>query len=194
MSTADFAADATLGAALLVRARNAIARTWGEVQLPEPPHPALQARGATFVTLHRGGALRGCIGTLRAERPLDEDVRLHARAAAFDDPRFAPLARFEYEGLEIEVSLLGEPAPLAAASEAQALALLRRGRDGVILEWRGRRATFLPQVWEQLPQAPRFLAELRRKAGLAADFWAPDLRLARYEVRKFAEASAMRAA
>jgi len=194
VSAAELGADATLGPALLARARNAIARTWGEAPLPEPPHPALHAPGATFVTLRRSGALRGCIGTLRAERPLDEDVRLHARAAAFDDPRFAPLARAEYDGLEIEVSLLGEAEPLAAGSEAQALALLRRGRDGVILEWRGRRATFLPQVWEQLPQAARFLAELRRKAGLAADFWAPDLRLARYEVRQFAQASSIRAA
>jgi len=121
-------------------------------------------------------------------------VRAHALAAAFDDPRFAPLARAEYAALEIEVSLLGAAEPLTAASEAHALALLRRGRDGLILEWRGRRATFLPQVWQQLPQPAQFLAGLKRKAGLAADFWAADLRLARYEVRKFAEGATAGAA
>lgn len=186
--------DAAFGRALLARARNAIAGALGEATRPEPPHPGLRRHGATFVTLRRDGTLRGCIGTLRAERPLEDDVRAHALAAAFDDPRFAPLARAEYAALEIEVSLLGAAEPLTAASEAHALALLRRGRDGLILEWRGRRATFLPQVWQQLPQPAQFLAGLKRKAGLAADFWAADLRLARYEVRKFAEGATAGAA
>jgi hypothetical protein len=185
--------DAALGPALLARARNAIASALGLATSPEPSHPALGQPGATFVTLRRGGALRGCIGTLRAERELHADVRRHAMAAAFEDPRFPPLVREEFEQLRIEVSVLGEAEPLQVASEAEARRALRRGVDGLILEWRGRRATFLPQVWEQLPQAAAFLNALKLKAGLPPDFWAEDLRLARYEVRKFAEAHPARA-
>jgi AmmeMemoRadiSam system protein B/AmmeMemoRadiSam system protein A len=179
--------DRLLGRALLARARNAIASALGHATVPEPAHARLDAPGATFVTLRRGGELRGCIGTLSAERRLHEDVRRHAVAAAFEDPRFAPLAHAEVAQVEIEVSLLGEPEPLAARSEAHALQQLRQGRDGLILEWRGRRATFLPQVWQQLPGPAEFLRHLKRKAGLPADFWAEDLKLARYEVRKFSE-------
>jgi AmmeMemoRadiSam system protein A len=179
--------DRHLGTALLSRARNAIAAVLGLDAAPEPVHPALDRPGATFVTLRLAGALRGCIGALQARQALHEDVRAHAVAAAFDDPRFPPLAREEFARLQIEVSVLGEAEPLAAASETEARAALRRGVDGVILEWRGRRATFLPQVWEQLPQAAAFLNALKLKAGLAPDFWAEDLRLARYQVRKFAE-------
>jgi len=186
-STTGPVADAALGRALLARARNAIADALGLTPGVEPPHPELRAPGATFVTLRHRGALRGCIGALAAERTLDEDVRRHARAAAFDDPRFAPITQAEFAALEIEVSLLDAAEALAVTSEAEAQSLLRRGRDGVILEWRDRRATFLPQVWEQLPQPAQFLAALKRKAGLAADFWAADLRLSRYGVRKFSE-------
>ncbi|MBI5719619.1 MAG: AmmeMemoRadiSam system protein B [Burkholderiales bacterium] len=185
----DDEAGADLGQALLVRARNAIAAPLGLATQPEPAHPALAEDGTTFVTLHHAGALRGCIGDLRARRSLDEDVRAHAAAAAFADPRFAPLAREEFEELRIEVSVLGAAEPLAVASEAEARHALRRGVDGVILEWRGRRATFLPQVWQQLPHAAGLLNALKLKAGLPPDFWAEDLRLARYEVRKFAEAA-----
>ena len=180
--------DHHLGPALLSRARNAIAAALGLAVAIEPEHPALDRPGATFVTLRQAGALRGCIGALQARQPLHEDVRAHAVAAAFDDPRFPPLAREEFAALQIEVSVLGEAEPLAAASEAEARAALRRGVDGVTLEWRGRRATFLPQVWEQLPQAAAFLNALKLKAGLPPDFWAEDLRLERYQVRKFAEA------
>ncbi len=185
--------DAALGRALLARARNAIASALGLATGPEPQHPALGEPGATFVTLRRGGALRGCIGTLRAERELHADVRRHAMAAAFEDPRFPPLAREEFEQVHIEVSVLGEAERLQATSEAEARRALRRGVDGLILEWRGRRATFLPQVWEQLPQAAAFLNALKLKAGLPPDFWADDVRLARYEVRKFAEVRPARA-
>jgi hypothetical protein len=176
-----------LGPALLARARNAIAAGLGLAAGPEPHHPALDERAATFVTLRRGGELRGCIGTLEARRALDDDVRVHARAAAFEDPRFAPLAIEEVDALEIEVSVLDPARPLAVASERHAHRELRPGVDGVILEWRGRRATFLPQVWEQLPEPGEFLRALKRKAGLPADFWADDLRLARYRVRKYVE-------
>jgi len=180
--------DAALGGALLSRARNAIADAFALPAGHEPSHPALAAPGATFVTLRRQGALRGCIGTLTALRPLGDDVRLHALCAAFHDTRFAPLGRDEFDDLEIEVSLLEPALPLAARSEAEAHALLRPGIDGVILEWRGARATFLPQVWEQLPEPREFLAALKRKAGLASGFWAEDVQLSRYRVRKFVEA------
>jgi MEMO1 family protein len=177
--------DSALGDALLVRAHNTIAAALNLPTGAEPPHPRLAAHGATFVTLQHRGALRGCIGTLQAVRPLDEDVRVHALAAAFRDPRFAPLTLAEYFEVDVEVSLLDPAEPLPVRSEAEALRLLRPQIDGVVLEWRGRRATFLPQVWAQLPAADDFIAALKRKAGLAVDFWAEDLRLSRYRVRKF---------
>jgi hypothetical protein len=180
--------DAALGAALISRARNAIADALGLPLGDEPGHPALAAPGATFVTLHRCGELRGCVGTLAAELPLADDVRLHALAAAFRDSRFAPLRVEEFDELEVEVSLIEPARPMPTASEAEAHAALRPGVDGVVLEWRGRHATFLPQVWEHLPRPREFLAALKRKAGLPADFWAADLRLSRYRVRKFAQA------
>lgn len=182
------AQDPALGAALLPRARNAIAAALG---LPatrgQPAHPALAAPGASFVTLHLSGALRGCIGTLEAVRPLADDVARHARAAALHDPRFAPLRAAEFDAVHIEVSVLEAAQPLAVASEAQALAALRPGIDGVLLQWRSARATFLPQVWEQLPEPGRFLAALWRKAGLAPGHWDRETRLARYRVRSFSE-------
>ncbi len=187
------AEDPALGAALLPRARNAIAEALGlRATRPEPAHPALAAPGASFVTLHLFGALRGCIGTLEAVRPLADDVARHARAAALHDPRFAPLRAAELDAVHIEVSVLGPPQPLAAASEAQALAALRPGVDGVLLQWRSARATFLPQVWEQLPEPHRFLAALWRKAGLAPGHWDRETRLARYQVRSFSEPAAGR--
>ncbi|HET7525440.1 MAG TPA: AmmeMemoRadiSam system protein B [Burkholderiaceae bacterium] len=179
--------DAALGSALLSRARNAIADAFALGQRHEPLHPALTAPGATFVTLRIGGELRGCVGTLTALRPLADDVRTQALCAAFRDSRFEPLSREEFDALEIEVSLLEPALPIAARSEADACAQLRPGVDGVILEWRGARATFLPQVWEQLPEPREFLSALKRKAGLASVFWADDLRLLRYRVRKFVE-------
>jgi MEMO1 family protein len=179
--------EAVLGAALLSRARNAIRTRLGLPGETEPPHPALQQLGATFVTLHDArGALRGCIGALQAVRQLDEDVRHNAMAAAFADPRFMPLRHEEWVGLQVEVSLLEPAVALApAATESDGLAQIEPGRDGLILEWRGYRATFLPQVWAQLPEPRDFMAALKRKAGLAADFWAADLRLSRYRVRSF---------
>lgn len=178
--------DRALGAALLSRAYNAMAQVLGQALVKEPPHAALEAPGATFVTLKQDGQLRGCIGSLQASRPLHTDVCQNALAAAFRDPRFAPLTAAEWRGLSIEVSLL-EPAQAlpAFATEAEALAQFEPQVDGVIFEWQGHRATFLPQVWEQLPQPRAFMAALKRKAGLAPDFWAPDVKLWRYRVRKF---------
>jgi MEMO1 family protein len=179
--------DPVLAHALLSRARNAIARALALPTTAEPGHPALDAPGATFVTLRLDGELRGCVGSLSAERAVADDVRVHALAAAFRDSRFEPLGVEEFAELDIEVSLLGPTQPVAASTEAEAHDALRPGIDGVLLEWRGRSATFLPQVWDQLPLPAEFLAALKRKAGLAADFWHQDLRLSRYRVRKFAQ-------
>ncbi|HJW12352.1 MAG TPA: AmmeMemoRadiSam system protein A, partial [Albitalea sp.] len=185
----DSAAQAELGSALLSRARNAIADALGLPTGPDPAHAGLAQRGATFVTLRRCGELRGCVGQLEAKRPLEHDVRINALAAAFHDHRFEPLAADEYADLQIEVSLLDPAVALHVRSEAEALQALRPGTDGVILEWGGERSTFLPQVWEQLPTPREFLAGLKRKAGLPPHFWSSDLRLSRYRVRKFAEAT-----
>jgi hypothetical protein len=176
-----------LGSALLIRARNAIAAEFGLPPAAEPAEPELQQPGATFVTLTQQGQLRGCIGSLAAWRPLDQDVRSNARSAAFRDPRFAPLAESELAQTRVEVSLLTPAVPMSFAGEDDAVRQLRPGVDGVILEWGMHRGTFLPQVWESLPEPRMFMAHLKQKAGLAPDFWAPDIRLSRYEVQKWKE-------
>ena len=153
----------------------------------------LDAPGASFVTLTSGrapgGALRGCIGSLEARRPLREDVEANAVSAALHDPRFAPLSARELDDTVVEVSVLSAPAALPAADEAELLARLRPGVDGVVLSACGRRATFLPQVWEQLPDPADFLARLRRKAGLPADYWGRDVVVETYTVTAWQEAA-----
>ena len=153
----------------------------------DPDASGLDEPAATFVTLTRGGQLRGCIGSLEPRRPLLEDVRANARAAAFEDPRFPPLTARELTDTRIEVSVLGPARPLEVRSEQGAIEALVPGRDGVILEYGPHRATFLPQVWQQLPDAREFLAHLRLKAGLPALFWDPGIRLSRYSVEKYSE-------
>jgi AmmeMemoRadiSam system protein A len=153
----------------------------------EPEHPALHLPGATFVTLTRQGELRGCIGSLEAYRLLDQDVRENARAAAFRDRRFAPLSAGELAAIRVEVSLLTPAEPISFATEEDAVRQLRPGIDGVILESDRHRGTFLPQVWEQLPDPWEFMSELKRKAGLAEDSWSKDMRLYRYQVQKWSE-------
>jgi len=181
--------NADLGPALLVRARNAIAARLDQPLLAEPDHPALARPGATFVTLTRNGELRGCIGSLEAHRPLDADVRANAVAAAFSDPRFPPLTLAELPRTRVEVSLLTTPVPMTFSSEADALRQLRPNVDGIVLIAGQRRGTFLPQVWEQLPEPRVFMARLKEKAGLAVDWWSPEVQLQRYEVRKWKEAT-----
>lgn len=153
----------------------------------------LDAPGASFVTLTSGrapgGALRGCIGSLEARRPLREDVEANAVAAALHDPRFAPLSARELDDTVVEVSVVSAPAALPVADEAELLARLRPGVDGVVLSACGRRATFLPQVWEQLPDPADFLARLRRKAGLPADYWGRDVVVETYTVTAWQEAA-----
>ena len=149
--------------------------------------PELDRPGACFVTLSQEGKLRGCIGSLEAWRALREDVRANARAAAFSDPRFPPLAQDELARIRVEVSLLTPPQPLSFAGEEEALRQLRPGVDGVVLEQGSHRSTFLPQVWESLPDPRQFLAQLKIKAGLPPDFRSKDLRLSRYQVQKWKE-------
>ncbi|MBA3034348.1 MAG: AmmeMemoRadiSam system protein A [Gammaproteobacteria bacterium] len=180
-------ASATLGTALLVRARNAIGSEFGEAAQAEPEHPALAQPGATFVTLMLDGCLRGCIGSLEAWRPLDADVRENARAAAFRDPRFNPLPHDDFARARVEVSLLTPPVELHFSDEADALRQLRPNIDGVIFECHGKRGTFLPQVWEGLPEPSQFFNHLKQKAGFATDFWSPEVKLYRYEVQKWKE-------
>jgi AmmeMemoRadiSam system protein A len=180
-------ADRELGRALLCIARSAIAVELGFPPAADPGHAALAQPGATFVTLKHAGELRGCIGTLKPVRPLHADVRANALAAAFRDPRFPPLAVDEYEVTSVEVSLLSADEPVVVADEAELVARLRPGVDGVVLEYGYHRATFLPQVWESLPEPRAFLAALKRKAGLPGDFWSPRVNVSRYGVTKWEE-------
>jgi AmmeMemoRadiSam system protein B/AmmeMemoRadiSam system protein A len=144
-------------------------------------------QGATFVTLTQNGQLRGCIGSLEAHRPLGEDLLENARAAAFRDPRFAPLTAEELPRTRVEVSILSKSTPIPFKDEADLLRQLRPNVDGIIIEYGRHRATFLPQVWEQLPEPHVFMAHLKQKAGLAADFWSADMRVSRYTVDKYKE-------
>jgi hypothetical protein len=179
--------DPDKGITLLKLARTEIASKLGH-ELPRPAHAGwLDEPGASFVTLTRQGELRGCIGTLEAHRPLGLDVRENAVAAAFRDPRFMPLSRAEFDDIRVEVSLLSPSEPLIVASEQDALTALRPNVDGVVFEYGHHRSTFLPQVWEQLPDPAEFLAHLKRKAGLSMDFWADQVRLSRYTVSKWKE-------
>ncbi len=145
----------------------------------------LRAPGAAFVTLRRGGELRGCTGSVEAVRPLVEDVARSAYRAARCDPRFAPIDPAELALLELRISLLGGLEPLPAGSEAELVARLRPGVDGLVLREGERSATFLPAVWQSLPEPGQFLRELRRKAGLAPEHWSETLRFERYPVEEF---------
>lgn len=147
----------------------------------------LQQQAACFVTLTKDGQLRGCIGSLEAKRPLLEDVSSNARAAAFKDPRFSPLTADELQDTEIEVSLLSPMQAMEFSDEQNALAQLQPGVDGLVFEHGHYRSTFLPQVWEQLPEPKDFVAHLKQKAGLPPGFWADDVKLARYRVDKWKE-------
>ena len=181
-------ADQELGATLLRIARQAIDARFGLSSGPAPEGASTGHPGASFVTLTLNGRLRGCIGSLEAWRALADDVAENAVAAAFRDPRFAPLTPAEWAETRVEVSLLSPSEPMSFSSEADALAQLRPGRDGLILSFGQRRATFLPQVWESLPDRRQFMAQLKLKAGLAADFWDDGITLARYSVEKWKEA------
>lgn len=150
--------------------------------------PALRTECGAFVTLTKQGQLRGCIGSIRAEKPLVECVRDNAINAAFADPRFPPIRASELPELEIEISVLSPPQSLSYSGSEDLLKKLRPGVDGVIIKHGYHQATFLPQVWEQLPQAQDFLSRLCEKAGLASDEWVRgDLEVFTYRVQAFHE-------
>jgi AmmeMemoRadiSam system protein A len=142
--------------------------------------PSLQQRGAAFVTLHRDGLLRGCIGQLVATEPLVRCVADRARAAALSDPRFHPVEPHELDELDIEVSVLSEPVEFEVTDFDDLLRTLRPGVDGLVVDAPTHRATFLPAVWDDLPSAAEFVDALWRKAGLGPREWPPHIRLSRY--------------
>ena len=179
--------QAMQGDVLIPIARAAIGDMFGLSYATDESHTFLHEVAASFVTLTRHGRLRGCIGSLQAHRTLLQDLKANAKAAAFLDPRFAPLTQTEFLTTRVEVSLLSPSEPIEFGSEAEALSVLRPNIDGLILEHGGNRGTFLPQVWENIPEPGAFLRQLKRKAGLEEDFWSPDLRLWRYTVVKFCE-------
>ena len=155
---------------LLTVARDAIGHGLVQAEAPEvavAEYPApLRSIACTFVTLHKDAALRGCIGSLRAHRPLVSDVAWHAFAAAFSDARFNPVAHTELAALHIHISILSELEPVHFEHEIDLIASLRPGVDGVLIEAGGQRATFLPTVWASFPSGGDFLAALKKKAGM----------------------------
>ena len=177
-----------IGQVLIPIARASIAKAlgkpYGEIN---EDFPWLHEKGASFVTLTQNEQLRGCIGTLEAHRSLIIDVKANAHAAAFCDPRFSPLTEAELDVTQIEVSLLSAMQAMAFASERDALAQLQPGIDGIVFEFDRYRSTFLPQVWEQLPDAALFMAHLKHKAGLTPEFWDNEVKLYRYTVSKWKE-------
>ncbi len=179
--------DTDRGRLLLAIARHAIDEAFGS------PVPAIEDAlwlyelGACFVTLTLDGELRGCIGSLEAHRSLLEDVRDNARSAAFRDPRFPPLTLEEWRRTRVELSLLSPLEAMKFADEKDAVSQLQAGRDGIVIEYKAHRGTFLPQVWEQLPDPRMFFSHLKMKAGLPSDFWADEIKLYRYRVTQWKE-------
>jgi AmmeMemoRadiSam system protein A len=142
----------------------------------------LTEQGACFVTLQINNELRGCIGSLEAHRPLVEDVADNAFAAAFRDPRFPQLSQEEYDDLQYHISVLDKPEPMAFSSEQDLLQQIRPGIDGLILHDKFHKGTFLPSVWEGLPEPVDFLRHLKLKAGLSPDYWSDTIQVERYTV------------
>ena len=176
---------------LLGQARASIAHGI-EHGLPAPlsesfPHAEIAEPRACFVTLRRFGELRGCTGSMEAEHPLAHSVVLSAFQTAFEDPRFPPLAHHELDSVDIEISVLSPLEPLSVANEAELMDQLEPLVDGLLLEAGALRSTFLPKVWEQLPDPRDFLAQLKRKAGLPGDYWSASVRAYRYHTETFAE-------
>ena len=176
---------------LLKAARDSIERGLGAVHpVPLPSGSssgALSEHRATFTTLKIDGALRGCRGAIEASRPLIADVWHNAWASAYDDPRFPPVTAPELAQLEISISVLSPLEPIAALSETHLLAQLEPGVDGLVLTRGERRVTFLPSVWQTLPEPREFLTQLKVKAGWSAGYWSPDLAAFRYRAETFPE-------
>jgi AmmeMemoRadiSam system protein A len=180
------------GRTLLGVARQTIANELG-IDHEAPPagdmhSPVFGSHRGTFVTLKQKGNLRGCIGSLTADQSLVENIRTNALNAAFHDPRFSPLAAIEWDQIKIEISILTPPRKLDFASGQDLPGLLTPHQDGVVIRRGHASATFLPQVWHQLPRAEDFLAHLCLKAGLAAGAWRrSDLEVETYRVQSFSE-------
>ncbi len=176
--------------ALLRLARQAIAGELGihSTGRGDDHDGGLTLKRGVFVTLTRDGALRGCIGTFESDRALMHSVPECALGAAFRDPRFPALAHAELDEVRVEISVLTDPELMATGSREDLLLELRPGVDGLLIEEAHQRATFLPQVWEQLADPEDFLSHLMRKAGLPGDYWSGRLRCSRYQCIKFTEA------
>ena len=178
---------ADTGTALLAIARDAIEGRLSQKGMNQPRAAWLERPGATFVTLLKAGDLRGCIGSLDAVRPLGHDVAENAVAAAFRDPRFPALTAEEWLRCSVEVSLLSAPQRMRFGGETDLLRQIDAGEDGLIVEAEGRRGTFLPQVWDSLPDKRAFLDALLRKAGLPAGTPLERCAISRYRVVKYTQ-------
>lgn len=157
------------------------------VQVRDYPLP-LQEEAASFVSLLLKHQLRGCIGTLKALYPLAESVSRNAYSAAYHDPRFRPLDQSLIDLLTIEISIVSTPTPLQVSNEEQLLRALTPHQDGLILTEGTQQATFLPSVWEQLPEPKQFLQQLKKKAGFRENYWSDKIQLQTYETFKFSSA------
>lgn len=145
----------------------------------------LQQPRATFITLNINRELRGCIGTLEAREPLVLDVAHNARSAAFHDPRFGPVTKNEFDQLDIHISILGIPEPMAFSSEQDLIQQIRPDIDGLILTAGSSRGTFLPSVWESLKTREEFWQHLKLKAGLPTTYWSDAIKVERYTTESF---------
>ena len=182
--------NARQGELLLALARAWLAEAFGGPRVRQPEgEPWLDAPGATFVSLHQGGDLRGCVGNLRPRSSLYESVVHNARAAAFDDSRFAPLDSAELGRTQLEVTVLSPLETIPSRTEAEAIANLTPGTHGVVLSCDGRSGVFIPQMWEQLPEPREFLFHLKRKAGLPTQVWPDGMRVERFTAEHWEEAA-----
>lgn len=182
--------DTELRGILLTLARNAIIAALGGRCAPtisQEYHPRLRERHAAFVTLKAAGQLRGCIGTLVAREPLEEVVSDCAVGAALRDPRFSAVTTGELDGITISISVLAAPQPLPVVDRDDLLQQLRPGSDGLVVQAGHQQATFLPQVWEQLPDPASFVEQLLHKAGLPTGHWPAGIRFQRYHSVSFSE-------
>ena len=184
------------GQALIALARQTIMKRFGEDLSKQDIDAMMQVlkdkklshNHATFVTINKHDQLRGCIGSLTAVEPLADSVKRNAINAAFHDHRFSPLTEDELSEIEIEISILTEPQPLEYSDAEDLIKKLRPKEDGVIIQKGAARATFLPQVWGQLPEHEEFLSQLCSKAGLPAEAWQTiKLDVYTYQVQYFEE-------
>ena len=181
------------GETLVKLARNTISSLLGECQNAELDQkdlsdPLFQEKRGIFVTLKKKGQLRGCIGSLVGTEPILDGIRHQAENAAFYDSRFSKLVADELKDIDIEISILSEPMPLPFTDPDDLVSKLRPHIDGVILSYGRHQSTFLPQVWEQLPNTEDFLGHLSMKAGLLREGWKNDgVEIATYQVQHFGE-------